>query len=77
MIVTSYTRFVVESHSKECGGLVGGAGRWFRGHRAAGGRVAHNHIEPRDLTPVPAASPRRGVLTDVPATTTAEVRAVA
>ncbi len=77
MIVTSYTRFVVESHSKECAGFAGLAGRWLRGQRTESGRVAHNRIETLDLAPVLTAVPRRGVLTDVPAAKTAEVRAVA
>ncbi len=77
MIVTSYTRLVVESHREECAGFVGQAGRWLRGERAASGRVEGYRIESPDLAPMLAASPRRGVLTDVPVTKTAEVRGVA
>lgn len=76
MIVTSYTRFVVESHRDECAGLIGRAGRRPRGEAGSGSLQAYR-IESLDLAPVLAATPRRGVLTDVPAAKTAQARAVA
>jgi hypothetical protein len=77
MIVTSYTRFVVESHRRECAEFVGLASRRLRGERAASGRVEAYRIDFPHLAPVLAAAPRRGVLTDVPVTQTAEIRGVA
>jgi hypothetical protein len=77
MIVTSYTRLVVESHGSEFAGFVGQAALRLSGHRAASGRVEAYRIESLDLAPVLAAAPRRGVLTDVPVAKTAEARAVA
>lgn len=77
MIVTSYTRFVVESHRGECADFAGRAGRRLRGDGATSGSLQAYRIESRDLAPMLAATPRRGVLTDVPVTQTVEARAVA
>jgi hypothetical protein len=77
MIVTSYTRFVMESHRRECAGLANQAGRWLRGHRTAGGRVKGYRTESIELAPALTVVPRRGVLTDVPVTKTAEIRGIA
>jgi hypothetical protein len=77
MIVTSYTRFVIEQHRKECAGFALQTGRWLRGERSADGRVEAYRTEFPELAPALTVSPRRGVLTDVPVTKTAEIRVVA
>ena len=77
MIVTSYTRFVVDSHRKECAGFVSQAGRWLRGHRSASGRVEAYRTKPFELAPALTVVPRRGVLTDVPVTQTPSARIIA
>jgi len=77
MIVTSYTRFVVESHSRECAGLARQARGLLRGKRSAGGRVEAYIAEALDLAPMRSSAPRRGVLTDVPVTRPTEVRGIA
>ena len=77
MIVTSYTRFVMESHRQDCARLANQAGRWLRGRRAVDGRVDAYRIESLELAPALTVVPRRGVLTDVPVTKTAEIRGTA
>ena len=77
MIVTSYTRFVVDSHRQECASFVFQTGRWLSGQRATGGRVEAYRIESPGLAPALAVAPRRGVLTDVPVTKTVEIRGIA